>query len=126
MPWLINASQVDKFRKNQKSVVILDATYHLANEDKDAKQEYFTKHIVGAQFFDLREFRDTTSSQPNFILLDEQQVSEKLGKLGIKNDSKIILYDNSPMHTSCRALWMLKVWGHHPQQLYILDGGIQA
>jgi len=38
----------------------------------------------------------------------------------------IIFYDNSNYHSSCRALWMFKVFGHNPNQLYILDGGLDA
>src|SRR5436853_493926 len=60
------------------------------------------------------------------VIQDEKIISEKLSALGIRNDYKIILYDNSDLHTSCRALWMLKMFGHNPQQLYILDGGLPA
>ena len=60
------------------------------------------------------------------MLRDEKQVSEKLGLLGLRPDCKIIFYDRSDLHTSCRALWMMKMFGHPPQLLYILDGGFAA
>jgi thiosulfate/3-mercaptopyruvate sulfurtransferase len=124
MPWLINAAQLDKFRKNQKNVIILDATAH--QNGRDAKQEFIDKHIIDAQFFDINEFTDPNADLRNTLLTDEKLISEKLGKLGIRNDYKIILYDNSDLHTACRALWMLKMFGHNPQQLYILDGGFKS
>jgi thiosulfate/3-mercaptopyruvate sulfurtransferase len=60
------------------------------------------------------------------LLQDEKILNEKLSALGIRNDYKIIFYDNSDLHTACRALWMFKAFGHHPQALYILDGGLAA
>lgn len=124
MPWLINSTQLDKFRKNQKNVIILDASFH--HDGRDAKAEFIEKHIIDAQFFDIRDFCDPNAIIPNMLLLDEKIISEKLGQLGIRNDYKIILYDNSELHTACRALWMFKVFGHNPQLLYILDGGFSA
>jgi thiosulfate/3-mercaptopyruvate sulfurtransferase len=124
MSWLINASQLDKFRKNQKNIIILDASFHHA--DRNAKSEFEKKHILGAQFFDIDAFSDPHSDLPYMLLTDEKQLSNKLGELGIRNDYKIIFYDNSDLHTACRALWMFKVFGHNPQQLYILDGGLNA
>lgn len=126
MAWLINASQVDRFRKNQKNVVILDATWVTPDDERDMRQEFNAKHIVGARFFDINEFADHHSALPNMLTRDEKIIAEKLGALGITNEHKIILYDNSKMHTSCRALWMMKVFGHPTNLLYILDGGLEA
>lgn len=128
MPWLINAAQLDKFRKTQKALLILDASWHMPNEGRDAKQEFLTKRILGAQFLDIDLFNDThaDAAHPKMVLHDEKILSERLSSLGIRNDYKIILYDNSKLHTSCRALWLLKLLGHNPQLLYILDGGMDA
>ncbi len=128
MPWLINAAQLDKFRKSQKSLVIFDASWHMPDRKRDAEQEFSDKHIIGAQFFNINSFTDNnaTAAHNNFLLMDEKLIGERLGEMGIRNDYKIILYDNSNLHTACRALWMLKVFGHNPQQLYILDGGLDA
>lgn len=123
MPWLINAAQLDKFRKNQKNVIVIDASWHLAQEGRDAKAEFAARHIEGARFLDLNEFADKESVLPNMLIRDENLIKEKLGTLGISNDHKIIFYDDSKLHTSCRALWMMKVFGHNPHLLYILDGG---
>lgn len=123
MPWLINAAQLDKFRKSQKNVVLLDATSHLPVTGRDAREEFLKTHIVGARFLDLDAFHDKESSLPNMLIRDEALISEKMGALGITKEHKVIFYDNSDNHTSCRALWMFKVFGHNPNLLYILDGG---
>jgi thiosulfate/3-mercaptopyruvate sulfurtransferase len=124
MPWLINATQLDKFRKSQKNVVILDASFH--HEGRNAYQEFLEKHIIDAKFFDIDLLSDKESGQPHLLTSDEKHISDVLSKLGIRNDSKVIFYDNSDLHTACRALWMFKVCGHSPQLLYILDGGLKA
>lgn len=124
MPWLINPSQLDKFRKNQKNLIILDASIHL--DERDPEKEFIEKHILGAQFFPLATFSDPNSPFPYTLIQDEAVISEKLSKLGIRNDYKIILYDNSNLHSACRALWMFKVFGHNPHLLYILDGGLKG
>lgn len=132
MPWLINAAQVDKFRKSQKALLILDASWHQATTGRNAYTEFLAGHIIGAQFFDLAAFHQTeaanapTPPHPHMLSLAEASATQKLSALGLRNDYKIILYDNSDLHTACRALWMLKVFGHNPQQLYILDGGLSA
>lgn len=126
MSWLINAAQLDKFRKNQKNIVIFDASWYLPTDGKDARQDYLESRIAGARFLDLSQFFDHTNPLPNMLLRDEKAIEKVVSELGITNDFKIIFYDNSPLHSSCRALWMFKVFGHHPNQLYILDGGLAA
>ena len=126
MAWLINASQLDKFRKNQKSVAIFDASWHLPSAGRDAKQEFTDTHISGARFFDFARFHDAESILPNMLIRDEAELSQSLNELGITPEHKIIFYDNSELHTSCRALWMMQTFGHNTNQLYILDGGLPA
>ncbi|HTM64654.1 MAG TPA: rhodanese-like domain-containing protein [Gammaproteobacteria bacterium] len=126
MAWLINAAQVDRFRKNQKNVVILDATWVTPDDERDMYQAFVSKHILGARFFDINAFADPNTSLPNMLTRDENLIAEKLGQLGITNEHKVIFYDNSKMRTSCRALWMMKVFGHNTNLLYILDGGMEA
>lgn len=126
MPWLINAAQLDKFRKYQKNVVVFDATMYVFEADRDAKQEFLDRHIVGARFFDITAFNDSQSDLPHMLTQDPQSISEKLAALGITNEHRIIFYDNSPYHSSCRALWMLKVFGHSMDHLYIFDGNVDS
>lgn len=125
MSWLINTAQLDKFRKNQKNLMILDATWHLSKE-KNAKQAYLDAHIAGARFLDLNVFHDTATALPNMLIRDEVLIGQLMSVLGITPEYKIIFYDNSEEHSSCRAAWMFKVFGHPTSQLYVLDGGLKA
>lgn len=125
MPWLINAGQLDKFRKNQKNVIVLDASWSL-DPGVNVKQRFVAQHIVGAKFFDITLFHDTKNTLPNMLTRDDDLIASQVGALGISNDHKIIFYDHGDLHTACRALWMFKVFGHNTNQLYILDGGYAA
>lgn len=124
MSWLINTAQFDRLRKDQKGVVVLDASWHMPSEARDARREFVENHVAGARFLDLDAFHDKTTTLPNMLLRDEQKLSELVGALGITNDHKIVFYDNSSHHSSCRALWMFKVLGHPASHLYVLDGGL--
>lgn len=126
MPWLINSAQLDKFRKSQKNVTILDASWHAPSENRNARDEFLASHINSARFFDFNAFTDHSTDLPNMLVRDETIISEQVSALGITSEHKIIFYDNSKHYCSCRALWMLKVFGHNPNQLYILDGGYPA
>lgn len=126
MVWLVNAAQVDKLRKDQKNVIVLDASWHLPEDNRDAAAEFAQQHIVGSRFFDLNSFNDPDTALPNMLMRNEQQIAEKLGALGITNEHKIIFYDKSKLHSSFRAAWIMKVFGHHSHQIYILDGGFDA
>ena len=118
MPWLINAAQLDKFRKSQKNVIILDASWHLPTDNRNAKEEFLQLIILLVRdFLILMILMIETLHLPNMLMRDEKIISEKVGALGITNEHKIIFYDNSHLHTSCRALWMFKVFGHNPNQL---------
>ena len=126
MPWLINPAQLDKFRKTQKSLIILDASWHLPQTERNAYQEFINKHIADAHFFDINLFHDQNNPIPNMLKKDKKIISEQLAALGIRDDYKIIFYDHSDLHSACRALWMMRIFGHNPNQLYILDGGLGA
>lgn len=125
MPLLINTAQLDRLRKDQKNVVVLDATYHLPASGRDAKAEYLASHVAGARFLDFSKFHDQNLEIPNMLLRDEQLLGELIGSLGITNTHKIAIYDNSDLHSSCRAAWMFKVCGHPVNQIFILDGGFE-
>lgn len=126
MPWLITPAQLDKFARSQKNVVILDATWKLSSDGLSPHESFLLEHIPGARFLNLDLFINRAQPAPNMLLLEIERVNQLLGSLGISNDSKIILYDNSSLHTSCRALWMFKVYGHSPQHLYILNGNLST
>ncbi|OYY71185.1 sulfurtransferase [Sphingomonas sp. 28-63-12] len=100
---------------------IVDATYFLADHGRDAVAEYEAAHIPGAVFMDLAEIADTTSPLPT-MLPSPEKFASRMQSLGLGDGSRIVLYDDSPLHTAARAWWMLRTFGAH--DVAILDGGI--
>src|SRR5258706_8904546 len=50
--------------------------------------------------------------------------TDEIQKLGVNNDSAIVVYDKVGMYSSPRAWWMFRAMGH--KQVAVLDGGLPA
>lgn len=104
------------------NLIILDAS---PRENKSNLTPEFTNiQIKGARCFDMeRVFFDKESTIPNMIP-NERVFEDECRKLGINNDSLIVVYDNLGVYTSPRVWWMFKVMGH--AEIVVLDGGLAA
>ena len=99
---------------------VVDATYFLAGDGRDAASEYEAAHIPGAVFMDLAELADTSVDLP-MMLPSPEKFASRMQSLGLGDGSRVVLYDRSPYHTAARAWWMLRTFGAH--DVAILDGG---
>lgn len=110
--------------KNLKNpnLVILDAS---PRENKSNLIPEFKKfQIKGVRKFDMEKvFLDKENPIPNMIP-DERIFESECRKLGINNDSLIVVYDNLGVYTGPRVWWMFKAMGH--TQIAVLDGGLSA
>jgi thiosulfate/3-mercaptopyruvate sulfurtransferase len=100
---------------------VLDATLFLAADGRDARAEFEAGHIPGAGFMDLAEISDAGTAL-EFMLPRPEKFASRMQALGVGDGQRIVLYDNSPYHSSARAWWMLTVYGAH--DVSILDGGL--
>lgn len=101
---------------------VLDASFFLPGSGRDARAEYEAEHIPGAVFFDFEDVADTSTSLPH-MLPPEHKFASRMQSLGIGDGQRIVVYDNSPLHSGARAWWMLKIFGAH--YVALLDGGLQ-
>ena len=99
---------------------IVDATWFL-DAGRDAAAEYEAEHIPGAVFMDLAGLADDKTELP-MMLPSAEKFASRMQSLGLGDGSRIVLYDNSPQHTSARAWWMLHLFGAHA--VAVLDGGL--
>ena len=103
-------------------VRIVDASSVLPNVDRNPRAEYLDMHIPGAQFFDINEIANTDHALPH-MLPSAEKFSSKMRKMGLGDGIKVITYDsNGGFSASCRAWWMLRVFGH--EDVAILNGGL--
>ena len=103
-------------------LVVLDASWHL-DPKRDGRAEYDRRHIPGARFFDLKSLSDPAASSPH-MLPSAEAFGRAMEALGVASDDRIIVYDDSAIHTSARAWFMLRHFG--AAQVAILDGGLQC
>ena len=100
---------------------VVDATYFLPADGKNAAALYEAAHIPGAVFMDLGELADTSSDLP-MMLPTPEKFASRMQSLGLGDGSRVVLYDDSPYRTSARAWFMLRTFGAH--DVAILDGGM--
>ena len=100
---------------------ILDATAFLPGSGRDARAEYEAAHIPGATYFDLEEVSDPASPFPH-SWPSPAHFASRMRALGLGDADRIVVYDNSPLHTSARAWYMLTSFG--ARRVAILDGGL--
>ena len=111
--WLAGASDV----------LILDATYTSTipgAPPSDPRAAFDAGHIPGALFLDLDTLVDATNPLPS-TMPSPAHIAERLRALGARPDTQIILYDDSPHKTACRAWVVLRTAG---AEAAILDGGL--
>jgi thiosulfate/3-mercaptopyruvate sulfurtransferase len=101
---------------------VIDGTIFLPGSGRDGRAEYEAEHIPGAVFMDLEEIVDTSNPLPH-MLPPEPKFASRMQSLGLGDGNRLVVYDNSPLHSSARAWWILKAFGAH--FVAILDGGFQ-
>jgi thiosulfate/3-mercaptopyruvate sulfurtransferase len=99
---------------------ILDASWFLPDASRDGRTEYESAHIPGASFVDLDSLSDPDSELPH-MLPSAALFAARMRSLDVGDHDRIVLYDNSPLHTAARVWWMLRLFG--ARQVAILDGG---
>ncbi|MBO6606686.1 sulfurtransferase [Psychroserpens sp.] len=105
---------------NNPNLIILDASLKQSVNTTNIQQ--FEGTIPNARFFDLKNvYLDKESPFPNTIPKPEHFELE-CRKLGINNDSEIVVFDSRGIYSSPRAWWLFKVMGH--QNIAVLNGGL--
>jgi len=100
---------------------ILDATSFLPEMGRDAAAEFETRHIPGALFLNLPDLKDSTDPRPA-MAPPPDLFATRMAALGVDDDSRVVLYDDSPLRTSARAWWLFRLFG--ATRVAILDGGL--
>ncbi len=102
---------------------VVDGSWYLPGEERDAVAEFEAGHIPGAVYFDIDRIADTSSPLPH-MLPDAAQFAAAAGGLGLANDNVIVVYDGMGLFSAARVWWMLSVFG--ARRVRVLDGGLPA
>ena len=101
---------------------IVDASWFMPASGRSGAEEFRAAHIPGAVFLDIDELSDQADPAPH-MLPSARAFGAAMERLGIGRDDRIVVYDNSPIHTAARGWFMLRHFG--ARNIAILDGGLQ-
>jgi len=111
-------------------VVVLDATVFLhpggegGYSAESGRERWALGHIPGSRFADLiGELCDSTSPY-RFAVPTPEHFAAAMGRLGVGDDTDVVLYDDNGAMWAARVWWMLRWAGH--DRAAILDGGMRA
>lgn len=99
---------------------IVDASWYLPAQGRDARLEYESGHIPGAVFFDQDVVVHPDADLPH-ALPGPEHFEAQVSELGVSTDDSIVVYDGPGMFTAPRVWWMFRVMG--APSVFVLDGG---
>jgi len=118
--WLIETEALARDLE-APDLVIIDATWFMPNDGKNAREAYLAEHIPGALFFDIDEIVDTDAALPH-MLPPPEKFSSRMRAMGIGDGQRIVVYDQHGMFSAPRAWWTLRVMG--AEDVSVLNGGL--
>lgn len=99
---------------------VLDASWYLPAQNRDARAEYAAAHIPGARFFDIDEISDQRSSLPHMAPPPEKFIS-RLRAMGVGDGHQVVVYDGAGIFSAARVWWTFRLMGK--TDVAVLDGG---
>jgi thiosulfate/3-mercaptopyruvate sulfurtransferase len=115
---------------NDPNVRVLDCTTHLmpptqggAYDVVSGRADFEKGHISGAGFADIDNDLSDKNHRLHFMLPTPEYFAAAIGKLGVGDDTKVILYSTANHWWATRLWWMLRVFGH--DNAAVLNGGFQ-
>ncbi|WP_028648872.1 sulfurtransferase [Nocardiopsis sp. CNT312] len=115
------AVSADWLRDNRDGVTVVDSRWYL--DGRSGRDAYRAGHVPGAVFADV----DTDLAAPasardgRHPLPPPTDFATALGRLGIGDDSAVVVYDDAGGSVAARLVWMLRVLG---TPAAFLDGGL--
>ena len=103
-------------------LAVVDCTFFMPADGRDAEAEFREGHIPGARFLDIDKVADKSNPAPH-MLPSAAEFGAAMSALGVANTDRIVVYDNSPYRTAARGWFMLRHFG--AERVAILDGGFQ-
>lgn len=107
-------------RLGSPGLTIVDGSWYLPAQNRNARAEYEQAHIPGAVFFNHDTVVDPRSELPH-ALPSARHFEQHASSMGISHKDTIVIYDGPGMFTAPRVWWMFKMMG--VENVYLLDGG---
>jgi thiosulfate/3-mercaptopyruvate sulfurtransferase len=108
-------------RLGEPDLAVIDASWYLPNEHRDARTEYLAAHIPGAVFFDIDVIADTTTGLPHMLPKPDQFAAAMIA-LGLSDTMRYVVYDGDGLFSAARVWWTLRTFG--VRDVRVLQGGL--
>jgi thiosulfate/3-mercaptopyruvate sulfurtransferase len=105
----------------RRDVAVIDGTFLLPSDNRDARAEYLAAHIPGAVFFDIDEIADHSTDLPH-MLPQPEAFASAMEKLGLGDGMRFVVYDSANLQGGARVWWTLRVFG--AKDVRLLAGGL--
>ncbi|MGB5740535.1 MAG: sulfurtransferase [Woeseia sp.] len=121
---LISVAELEQ-HVDDANLRIVDCRFDLLHPAK-GYEDYLKSHIQGAVYAHLDDdlAAPITASSGRHPLPAAEQFVATLERLGISNDSQVVVYDAAAGGIAARLWWMLRWLGH--DAVAVLDGGYAA
>ena len=122
VPPLITAEDLAGRLAGPSAPILLDVRWTLAGSDEPG---YLAAHLPGSRFLDLdRDLAAAPGAGGRHPLPDPDDLQVALRRVGLADDSEVVVYDGGPGLSAARAWWLLRWSGLTPVR--VLDGGYPA
>ena len=108
-------------RLKEPDLRIVDAPFYMPGDPRTANGEFEKEHIPGAVLFDIEQIKDHQNPLPHMLAAPEA-FAEAVGRLGISDADRIVVYDHAGLMSAGRVWWNFRAMGH--DEVYVLDGGL--
>ena len=110
-------------RLGDPGVRVLDGTWFMPSEGRDARAEHERVRIPGALFFDIDDISDARSDLPH-MAPPEEKFAARVRALGVGDGRQVVVYDTHGLFSAARVWWLFRLMGH--DAVAVLDGGLPA
>ena len=100
---------------------LMDATFYMPAEARDAPALFLEGRIPGARFFDLDRIADQETTLPHMVPT-AGRFERLVAALGVSDTDRVVFYDQKGLFSAARGWWLMRLFGH--ERAAVLEGGL--
>jgi thiosulfate/3-mercaptopyruvate sulfurtransferase len=118
---LVDPAWLEQRLAEDPALRVIDASWYLPAQKRDARAEYAEAHIPGAIFIDLSTALSDPAAPLRNTLASPDALAAAFGSRGIGIENPVVVYDRLGGYSAGRVWWTLRYLGH--ERVSLLDGG---